>query len=312
MPLSCAKFKVYSYNVLSTELATREKYSSCSSEDLKAENRMDRLISKLQQKLRSSSIFCLQEVSPKFAKELKAFFDEYRFHFVYAGDDIRGRLGEAIAFSANCFRLICERRDCFDPRCRRWCDLKQRRKLFHFAKLQDRRSGICFCIGSYHALPRHTEMTTMVLLTAIVARDFQIFSHGVDGILAGDFNIKPNTPAYNMLIRGYINQNDPAFPTVCENNLDPKCFFPRLCGPLKSAYRAACCNEPEYTQHGRHNNIITIDYIFCTTGMRVIDAIPVPRINGRDCIPDKTDPSDHFMIGATVMISNCENKTRSR
>lgn len=305
MPPSSVAVKVYSYNVLSTELATRQKYATCSTDDLNPETRMSRLIGKLDRKIRPSSIFCLQEVSSTFAKELKTFFDENGFQLLYAGDDIHGKLGEAIAFSTKCFKLVSEQRDCFDKRYQRWCDLKYRRKFYHFAKLQARKSGICFCIGSYHGLgKRHNEMDTMVLLTAIVARDFQIFSFGVNGILAGDFNFQPDTPAYRMLISGNIDPNDPVFPRYCENNLNPKCSFPCLCAPMKSVYKEACGKEPEHTQLGRRNKNITIDYIFCTTAVRVCEATPVPKICGRDCIPDKRDPSDHFMIGARLIITS--------
>jgi hypothetical protein len=45
----------------------------------------------------------------------------------------------------------------------------------------------------------------------------------------------------------------------------------------------------------------TLDYIFLSDTWKIVNLLPVPR-DTSDSYPDDEEPSDHFMIGATLTV----------
>lgn len=147
----------------------------------------------------------------------------------------------------------------------------------------------------------------MLIHSALVVRSFQRLCAGDDGVLAGDFNIKPSDSSYEMILKGQVDTSHSDFPAACPDGAPATQWFPMPLAPMKSAYREVLGVEPDFTNYakieGQPAFIETLDYLFCTEGVDVVDVIRLPH---RDAVqgpfPDASEPSDHVMIGATLRI----------
>lgn len=189
-----------------------------------------------------------------------------------------------------------------------WNHAKGRLNRFIFVRLRSRTNGAKFCISTYHMPCIYWSPSVMLIHAGLVVRNFQRLCGSDDGILAGDFNIKPNDIAYNMITTGSIDKSHNDYPPNCPDGSSPDTFFPNPLAPLKSAYMEVLGSEPEFTNYAKLGNtdpfIECIDYLFCTGGVEVVDVLRLPNkdmIDGGG-LPDNNEPSDHVMVGATVRV----------
>eukprot|EP00240_Pyramimonas_obovata_P003883 CAMPEP_0118938880 /NCGR_PEP_ID=MMETSP1169-20130426/27320_1 /TAXON_ID=36882 /ORGANISM="Pyramimonas obovata, Strain CCMP722" /LENGTH=374 /DNA_ID=CAMNT_0006882977 /DNA_START=262 /DNA_END=1386 /DNA_ORIENTATION=+ len=98
--------RVVTYNVLSSKLARSEQFPSCAPEDLKANVRYKRILTKLEAEVEQGSILCLQEVPMEWAGDLHTFFQQRGFHFLVSlyGTPFNGYMGVGIAFPVSKYR----------------------------------------------------------------------------------------------------------------------------------------------------------------------------------------------------------------
>lgn len=78
-------FRVVSYNVLSSHLASPSHFSTLDPQHLDAAIRLPKILTKLDQEISSNdeaTIFCLQEVSYQWAGKLHAFFANRGYHVI--------------------------------------------------------------------------------------------------------------------------------------------------------------------------------------------------------------------------------------
>jgi len=106
------RFRLVSYNLLSSHLAEPDYHTKCDPEHLSAEKRFPKIIAKLQEQLDNNNsnadanaddtpvIFCLQEVSHDWAKQLHIFFANNGYHFITAlyGRSFNGYMGIGTAY----------------------------------------------------------------------------------------------------------------------------------------------------------------------------------------------------------------------
>lgn len=124
-------------------------------------------------------------------------------------------------------------------------------------------------------------------------------------ILAGDFNIKPDTPQYNFITTGEISEEYPI-----EDNWNFKDHISGL--KLKSSYKEALGKEPEFTNYAETDRredaeafIDTLDYIFVSDEFKVKSVKSLPSktdasVMKLGSMPNAVEPSDHFLIAADL------------
>lgn len=188
-----------------------------------------------------------------------------------------------------------------------WAHARGRNNRFIFARLKSRTNGARVCVGTYHMPCVFWSPPVMMIHSALVVRSFQELCGSDPGILAGDFNIKPSDSSYEMIISGKVDESHPDFPTASPDGKLPQDWFPRPLAPMKSAYREVLGEEPNFTNYAKVENqppfIETLDYLFCTVDVDLVDVIRLPHRNEvQGPLPDRAEPSDHIMIGATVRL----------
>ena len=74
--------RVTTYNVLSSHLGGADYFTSCKPEHLDANNRLKKLLKKLDIEIAAKAIICLQEVSTPWAGALHVYFASKGYHMV--------------------------------------------------------------------------------------------------------------------------------------------------------------------------------------------------------------------------------------
>ena len=147
-----------------------------------------------------------------------------------------------------------------------WDIAESRRNQIVFAKLMDMESKRVFGIATYHmpcvfyapmvmnihadmAIQRIQKLSTEVNVTD-GTQEVQIPT-----VLAGDFNLKPNSPEYLMITTGKLDEVNPTFPSPkfdMEWKISSK--------PMKSAYAEANGCEPDFTNYAKVSTINLVVY----------------------------------------------------
>ncbi len=379
---------VVSYNLLSSHLADPSHHTKSHPQHLQATGRFPKILAKLQAEIdkkhepqQSSPIFCLQEVSHDWAKQLHVFFAERGYHFITAlyGNHYSGYMGIGTAYSIEHFKTldvdICRLSDVREggwPRPREgiddtneggivskyvfnplvntakylgllqhkpiidpWEKSQYRNNQFIAVQLQQRQKGDDennnggkslqpFWIGNYHMPCAFRYPAVMTIHCDLVAHRIQsLASRGrkenqqtLPYILAGDFNILPDSPQYQLLTTGALDDND----NEREKSNSP---FPPIkygvkwetsCKKMKSAYAMYNSDgkESDFTNYA-HNGALsdesfigTLDYIFLSEDhdWKVSD---VAQLRHRSDVedgpfPNESEPSDHVLIAATLEV----------
>ena len=99
------KLRVYSYNVLSSSLASPGYFRACDPNNLDAGVRLAKIKSKLLTETRAKSIICLQELSQKWQGPLEVFFEQNNYQLITGlyGRSFNGYMGIALAYPLDVF-----------------------------------------------------------------------------------------------------------------------------------------------------------------------------------------------------------------
>jgi mRNA deadenylase 3'-5' endonuclease subunit Ccr4 len=170
-----------------------------------------------------------------------------------------------------------------------------------------------FVVGTYHMPCAYMHRAVMVLHAGAVANQIQEFArNGVSGdapiILAGDFNMDPDSEEYNLMTFGEVSHQMHQMFAERYPNL-PKSAY-RLSETMKSAYLFIRGKEPAFTCYattcykGVEKDFIgTIDYIFFSVQFTPKCAIAIPKKPLPEygaSLPSAANPSDHIPIGAML------------
>lgn len=196
-----------------------------------------------------------------------------------------------------------------------WAHARARYNRFIFARLRSRTNGARICVATYHMPCVYWSPAVMMIHSALVVRTFQRLCDKDQGVLAGDFNIKPMDESYAMILRGEVDTGHDHFPVKTPDGSDPAKWFPSPLMPMKSAYLEILGEEPDFTNYAKVEGqpvfIETLDYLFCTPDVDVVDVLRLPK---RDAVqaplPDADEPSDHVMIGCTLRLPALSRKQR--
>lgn len=163
-----------------------------------------------------------------------------------------------------------------------------------------------FWLGNYHMPCAFRTPAVMNIHADLVGCRIQKLAKEEDEnipfILAGDFNILPDSPHYQLLRTGELDEKDETYPDEKHSVM----WKPSLKG-MRSAYVDMTGEEPEYTNaahNGALNNdsfIGTLDYIFLSDEWKVKEILETPKRESLEGVyPDDEQPSDHLMIAATL------------
>lgn len=170
-------------------------------------------------------------------------------------------------------------------------------------KEKDKESGKSFIISNYHmpcvfyapmVMNIHAEMAVKRVESLATA------SGDKPHILAGDFNFMPDSPTYQLVTTGQLDEQDATYPTS-KYGLEWKSTI----HGMQSAYAQSDNGEPDFTNFAQVKEddpfIGTLDYIFLSKHWNVNNVRrTVERSKANGPFPNKDEPSDHILISADV------------
>ncbi|CAF1392700.1 unnamed protein product [Adineta ricciae] len=330
--------RIVTYNLLLPILAEQPgNYVASRPEYLKTEYRWKLIRSQLEQEIHSykNTIICLQEVSNTLLSTLQAFFHQmnYKFFESLYNNKHNDYRGVALAVPANLpliyknavtigehLRLTIQSFDATFNSLSWWKIVKYSiTKTFKDQSINSWEKAmslknVLICVGvmvhgrplfvgTYH-MPCLFRDPSIMIIHASAAKDlmFQI-ANGHPFVLAGDFNMQPIDSAYRAITRRG-NVEDRVLPKVGNRGVTYRFNKQQV---LRSAYREKNKAEPNYTNFartGQSSNSFcgTLDYIFFAGNLTVLDVLPLPSHPTGKSYPDRTHPSDHLMLAATLQL----------
>jgi len=330
------KVSVVSYNILSRTFSTPNSFPETlyKREHLESKYRFARICEKLNEFIAMNFIICLQEVDIETEKELRVFFEQqnYLMEFSSFGNEINGFVGVAIAYPLHLKVLDVK----YIPlnKCKEWPEPKKdsifirtlkklsfgyidfTRKYPIWEKMRTRKNILLvlefsnFWIATFYAPREFTSEQRMLVYIALVREKLEsIVNEGRENkkykpcILAGDFNLTPNSQIYSYLTSGSIEKIKDL--TKSLDNIFPQTdtWRPKNLDPLFSAVRERWGVEPKWTNKvffrlaedkpAKHFEA-TIDYILVSPELRVVDSFRQPS-NDNVC-PNENEGSNHIAI----------------
>jgi len=169
------------------------------------------------------------------------------------------------------------------------------------ATLRDKTSGKSFCVGNYHMPCCFYAPMVMSIHSEMAARHVQEIASkkNVPFVLAGDWNITPQSPTYKLMTTGVLEKKDETYPST---KYDME-WAPTI-QPMRSAY-AVAGSEPDFTNYARVQEnepfIDTLDYIFLSKEWKVASVKEIMnRVDVNGPFPNAKEPSDHVLIAADL------------
>lgn len=361
--------RIVSYNVLSSHLASPNHFTSCDPIHLDANNRLVKILTKLESELSDSltTIFCLQEVSHDWAGALHTFFANRQYQLITAlyGKKFNGYMGIALAYPISLETVSVELCRLSDKRIDGWprpplppdlekqsswmvsrvpervyqttSSLIQRAwKILPFVSRQepvqtsdpwehseDRQNMIItvglrikdhqnasqsktFWVSNYHMPCAYYAPMVMNMHLEMAAKRVQVLAGSDPYILAGDWNIQPTSPHYQLATTAVLSKDDPSYPTP-RFGVEWKSTI----SPMRSAYAVIHGKEPDFTNYAKTKDaqtafIETLDYIFLSKHWDVKKVKELPHRNdvSDGPYPNAEQPSDHLMIAADLVLMN--------
>jgi 2',5'-phosphodiesterase len=225
-----------------------------------------------------------------------------------------------------------------------WEYSQRRFNVLLTATLKEKETGNTFCIANYHmpcafyapqVMTIHCDLAACRIqelaqqfATATLNNNEDTTAEGetktttttrLPFILAGDWNIKPQDPAYQLLTTGHLSPDDPAYPEPAMSKINPQqtlmTWETTFQQPMRSAYAVMHGHEPDFTNYAAPRStfeedecfIDVLDYIFLSPEWKVVEA---PEIPHRDTVQgpfpnlDVREASDHVVLSATLELDS--------
>ena len=171
-------------------------------------------------------------------------------------------------------------------------------------KLKPRDKNKVFWVGNYHMPCAFRTPAVMNIHVDLVSDRIQSLAGSDEYVLAGDFNILPDSPHYKLLRTGTLDENDETYPPPKYSMTWESSFQ-----GMRSAYYEVHGKEPQFTNNA-HNGALnaesfigTLDYIFLSENIKVVDVKDTPSMDDwKGVYPDENEPSDHVMIAASLRL----------
>eukprot|EP01147_Barroeca_monosierra_P004251 gene4251-6577_t len=303
-----AEFSLFTFNILSPLLTNKEAFPNISDDLLDEEYRKE-------------------ELSHSWFGDFMTFFD--REGYLLIPSLYSPQLGIAIAFPRDLFSLIAVKCQCIGSTlpddweqdidvsdCIGVKSMDSFEQLISFAKYRKntallahfacKKSGFEFCVSTYHMPCRFKEHQFMAVHLSALFRWVHSESGSLPYVIAGDFNITPDSSWYSMTVEGFINPKDIAALAL------PTMTFNEIPQPLKSAIKiiahliarnsSKLLSRVHRGQEAPFTNWTetfkgALDYIFYSPGLDVLCAAPLLE-NAEGPFPTIDVPSDHLPLYA--------------
>lgn len=186
-----------------------------------------------------------------------------------------------------------------------WSISENRFNILVTVTLKDRASGKAFCIGNYHMPCCFYAPMVMSIHSEMAARHVQDIASSKNDlpfILAGDWNITPDSPTYKLMTTGVLEETDETFPSP-KHGMN---WSPTIKG-MRSAYQVKLGKEPDFTNYAQVQEndpfIDTLDYIFLSQEWKVDRVKEIAhRSDANGPFPNAKEPSDHVLIAADLAL----------
>lgn len=330
--------RVVSYNVLSSHLSAPNYFQACKPENLSPDARLEKVRDKLRGEMERQSIICMQELSTSWSGKLHGYFYKNDYHFITAlyGNKFNGYMGVGVAVPKSKYELLevditrvadtkrlpraplpglfmswllflkatllaCAKYlKLYQPPTDMWDNALYRSNQMICTRLKEKHTQKTFVVGNYHMPCMFKLPSVMVTHCALSAQHLQRWAKEDPYIYAGDFNIKPSSSQYQLMVTGTLEPNHPDYPTIVDD------WRPNI-KPLRSAYAVAKGREPDFTNYAKIQQeptfIEVLDYLFLSDAWNVRDVLELPH---RDTVsgplPNDDEPSDHIMIAADLTL----------
>lgn len=187
-----------------------------------------------------------------------------------------------------------------------WTISENRFNILVTATLKHKPSGKSFLVSNYHMPCCYYAPMVMTIHSEMAARRVQHLSAQKDNIpyiLAGDWNITPDSATYKLMTTGILEETDATFPTPLYGM-----EWKSTIQGMRSAYFEKLGSEPDFTNYARIKEqepfIDTLDYIFLSSEWKVAGVKEIPHRNDANGpFPNAEEPSDHVMIYADLELS---------
>jgi endonuclease/exonuclease/phosphatase family metal-dependent hydrolase len=316
------------WNLLSTELASPSYHVLCNPEHLKTENRWNGIKNHLLERIKNTDVICLQELSDEWLSYLIPFFQDQSYSFVYDSQ----WLGVGIGFPNKIYKLhdikfvkiadelkkICKPlskpEDTFISKTVKsllsyvvsqpkieddtWVKSMKKHNRLLSVRLQHYTSGTFFNVFTYHMPCAFREPSIMHIHTAMLLKTVRKLTGKLPFILAGDFNMEPNSSTYKMITKGgdYKSQFETSLthktPDISVND-----------EPLQSAYGNG---EPLFTCYSQPKGsdmfLGCIDYIFISKEFSVTTLTVMSDEKPKSTFPNKEVFSDHLPVSCGLSL----------
>ena len=271
-----------SYNILSDNLSD-PNFINVNKKYLDNEYRIKILIKKIKNIISNNTIFCFQEVSENQLSILSNLFFNYNFYTINFGD-------LAIFFSWKIFKIdyvegnkIINLKKYIN---KKYHDLLIEKQNFYYILLCliIKKNNLKINIINTHLIANPKFDNIKILqICAILKRLDELKNI----IFLGDFNSLPNSDQINLILSGNIN-----------NDL--------IKLKIKNQYKSVF--DLNFITTHTSNKITEkfsemIDFIFYTDSIKVLKFSNLyKKINIKDYLPNKNEPSDHFILEARLKI----------
>eukprot|EP00586_Coscinodiscus_wailesii_P012213 CAMPEP_0172500430 /NCGR_PEP_ID=MMETSP1066-20121228/138109_1 /TAXON_ID=671091 /ORGANISM="Coscinodiscus wailesii, Strain CCMP2513" /LENGTH=289 /DNA_ID=CAMNT_0013274651 /DNA_START=477 /DNA_END=1346 /DNA_ORIENTATION=- len=190
-----------------------------------------------------------------------------------------------------------------------WDMAQNRHNVFLFARLRDKSTGADFAIGTYHMPCAFFAPMVMTIHAEMVVRRLRRLSNGAACVLAGDFNILPDSPTYRLITSGVLDRavESEDYPSA-KWGMEWVSGISGAEGWMRSAYAVKEGREPDFTNYAKIKEddpfIGTLDYIFISDEWDVLEVDKIPHRNDvKGPLPNADEPSDHVLIAANLQIT---------
>ena len=324
------KVSVVSYNILSPNYGDLRHFPRCDPDACNPVLRYQKIEAIfLKEMNRRQSILCLQEVTQDWLSKFVLFFNKHNYRIYYRSYDKAqsGYMGVAIAYPANLYSIldfkIVEPQKLIPRKNRKknwittisdfvvgydetkdeWnrCTWKKNQGVW----LKLSQNGKTFCVATVHMPCDYKRPTVMMVYTGLFLSEIQRMSIGFPLIFCGDFNFQPTSDYYKLITTGEIPKEFEFYPGS-ELEGDFRDIISNIT-KMNSAYKLVLGNEPRFTNHAwsvwsEKPFTGCLDYIFISPEITVSDFERLSDTVPERPFPTLVQPSDHLLIGATVVI----------
>ena len=330
---------VVTYNILTENYCTGKVFQAPKYDPyiLRPKYRYQRIVKKLGEFIEKKAIICLQEVTTKMASKLDIEFKNRAYNLYYHsyGKKENGYMGVAIAvpekftvksidrfriadgklwtsslntkpnFIASLLKTISFGYIDFTPK-QYWSYKTAMYKWNFMLSIEiEYDTDKTLFVSTVHLPCAYKNPSVILTYAALTVQRIQKIADNSPYILAGDFNIKPNTNEYKLITKGRCNMDEIEKDYPPDDKWRPTKLKLK---PMISSLKELNTEEPRFTNYSINSTFTdvpfkdTLDYIFTSNHFDHIEGFHGIKNSFDKFCPNKDEPSDHLLIWSTMKL----------